>query len=106
MLLDVRNDDPLAMNGKSKTPEEMLFIDATGRLMAANAGADKLALKEFKDRTTLPTDTAGLVPNNGAPVVPQPKVVVPAPAPVVTPRITPAPAPAPKLRPRDLPGAG
>jgi hypothetical protein len=106
MLLDVRNDDPLAINSKSKTmPAEMLFIDATGRLVVVNSGADSLALKEFKDRTTLPTDAAA-IPNTTTPVVAPPKAVVPAPAPGVIPRPAPTPAPIQRVRPRDLPGAG
>ncbi len=90
MLLDVRNDDPLAINSKSKTtPTEMLFIDATGRLATVNSGADNLALKEFRNRTTLPVDP-NLIPVP-VPVVPKPGLV---------------PGQAPRLRERDRPGAG
>ncbi len=58
MLLDVRNDDPLAINGKprSTAPVEMLFIDANGKLSTTSSPVGAILFKEFKERTTVPAD--------------------------------------------------
>jgi hypothetical protein len=57
MLLDLRNDDPLAMNPKSKGPTEMLFMDSSGRLVAADSAADSLVVKDYKERTAVPVNS-------------------------------------------------
>jgi hypothetical protein len=69
MLLDLRNDDPLAMNPKSKGPTEMLFMDSSGRLVTADSAADSLVVKDFRDRTTVPQINVMPAPEP----VPQPK---------------------------------
>lgn len=56
-LLDLRNDDPLAMNPKSKGPTEMLFMDSSGRLVTADSAADSLVVKDYKERTTVPVNS-------------------------------------------------
>jgi len=57
MLLDLRNDDPLGMNPRSKGPTEMLFMDTSGRLVTADSAADSLVVKDYKERTTVPVNS-------------------------------------------------
>jgi hypothetical protein len=55
-LLDLRNDDPLGTNPRSKGPTEMLLMDSSGRLIAADSAADSLVVADYKERTKLPPD--------------------------------------------------
>jgi hypothetical protein len=57
MLLDLRNDDTLGTNPRSKGPTEMLFMDSAGRLITADSAADSLVIKDYKQRTTVPANS-------------------------------------------------
>jgi hypothetical protein len=57
MLLDLRNDDPLGTNPRSKGPTEMLFMDSSGGLVTADSAADSLVVKDYKERTTPPANS-------------------------------------------------
>jgi len=62
ILLDLRNDDPLGTNPRSKGPTEMLFMDSSGRLIAADSAADSLVVKDYKERTTPPPNSMMAAP--------------------------------------------
>jgi hypothetical protein len=65
-LLDLRNDDPLGTNPRSKGPTEMLFMDASGRLITADSAADSLVVKDYKERTAVPVNSM-MTPSEPAP---------------------------------------
>jgi hypothetical protein len=62
MLLDLRNDDPLGTNPKSKGPTEMLFMDSSGRLVTADSAADSLVVKDYRERTAVPQNSMMAAP--------------------------------------------
>ena len=64
MLLDVRNDEALGVT-KSKGPTEMVFIDSTGRIKLYNSAVDGMVLKDYQQRTTVPTEAASAPKDTG-----------------------------------------
>ncbi|HEY2882872.1 MAG TPA: hypothetical protein VGJ15_10570, partial [Pirellulales bacterium] len=62
MLLDFRNEDPvgLAKPRGAGVPAEMLFVDASGKFIAADAASDSLTASDFKTRTNIPVADTGI----------------------------------------------